>query len=194
MRRAVLLLPAFVLAVTASGCDLTKDTAAPTSPVPRTKTTRLAAEVTPSPTATGATGATGATEATEATGATEAPPPSPTTQVTLDYGADGVTVEQPADVSQLTGAPDEFKTFVAGLARQAQKAGQACPDAFHGITVQKLRGDFALGAVNDCGGYAALWARVDGEWREILGTQEQWSCADLAAHDVPEGFAGPCTG
>jgi hypothetical protein len=188
MRRAVLLLPAFVLAVTVAGCDLTKDAAAPTSPAPRTKTTRPAAEVTPSPTATEATEATGATEATEA------PTPSPTTQVTLDYGGDGVAVEQPADVSQLTGAPDDFKTFVAGLASKAQQAGKACPDAFHGITVQKLRGDFALGAVNDCGGYAALWARVDGRWQEILGTQEQWSCADLAAHDVPEGFAGPCTG
>jgi len=126
------------------------------------------------------------------TTASETTPPSPSAEVVVDYGTEGVFVETSDDVDVLAGAPADFTAFVATLANKAQQAGASCPDAAHGITVLRIRNDFALGAVNDCGGYTALWSRVDGQWREILGTQEPWSCHDLEEHDVRQGFAGSC--
>ena len=59
------------------------------------------------------------------------------------------------------------------------------------MTVETLRTDgFASGGVNDCGGYAALWAVVDGDWKEIQSTQETWGCAALERYEVPSGVAG----
>lgn len=35
------------------------------------------------------------------------------------------------------------------------------------------------------GGYAAIWARVSGQWKEVDGTQDAWDCASLNRYDVP---------
>lgn len=134
---------------------------------------------------------------------TPAPPSSPSSpsdtamqppSYDVTYAGDGVFVEKPGQADLLVGAPDDFKTFVAGLARKAQQAGQACPDAAHGITVQRILGYYALGAVNDCGGYGAIWSSRDGAWAEILGTQEGWQCKDLDTYDVPHRLVGACMG
>jgi len=127
---------------------------------------------------------------------TETPTPTPTETTTasvkVDYGADGISVEQPGQVSLLEGAPEDFKAFVADQVEKAIDDGAACPDAFHGVTVNRIEDDLALGAVNSCGGYVALWQRGDGAWREIIATQEAWQCADLAEYDVPKEFVGGC--
>ena len=59
------------------------------------------------------------------------------------------------------------------------------------MTVETLRTDgYAVGGVNDCGGYAAMWAVVDGQWKEIQGTQDTWECRVLKRYQVPSGVAG----
>jgi hypothetical protein len=102
----------------------------------------------------------------------------------------GVEVRKPADVDKLEGAPDAFKTFVGDAVRRLV-ADSTCSDAYVGITVEFLRTDgYAVGGVNDCGGYAALWAVVDGEWKEIAGTQEAWECKVLERYQVPSDIVG----
>ena len=62
-----------------------------------------------------------------------------------------------------------------------------------GVTVKAVRTDgYAVGAVNECdgGGYVALWAIVDGDWKEIDDTLDLWDCAALTEHRVPSDIAG----
>jgi hypothetical protein len=102
----------------------------------------------------------------------------------------GVEVQSRADAKQLSGAPRSFKRFIG---RKAQRLSDrsTCSHAYVGVTVERVRTDgFAVGGVNDCGGYAALWAVVHGHWKQIQGTQEIWSCAVLKRHRVPSSVAG----
>ena len=102
----------------------------------------------------------------------------------------GVQVEKRADARRLHGAPRAFKRFI-GKKAQRLADQSTCTGGYVGVTVQRLRTDgFAVGGVNDCGGYAALWAEVDGRWKEIAGTQEIWRCAVLRRHVVPSTIAG----
>jgi len=123
---------------------------------------------------------------------TPTPSESVTESVLIDYGAEGISVEQPGQVDLLEGAPDDFKAFIADEVQAAIDDGADCPDAFHGVTVSRIKGDVALGAVNSCGGYVALWARTDGAWEEIIATQEAFQCADLEEYGVPASFVGGC--
>ena len=171
MRRslALVLVP---IAFAASGCG---DNSPAVTPVGVDTATTPAG---PAPTQSSAPTETPSTE----TPTTE---PSPTL---IDYGAEGIEIVEPGDVALLEGAPEDFKAFAARQARKLAIEGEQCAGAFHGVTVSRLIGDFAAGSVNACGGYGAIWAKGDSGWAELLGTQEGWSCADLAAHDVPDGL------
>jgi len=186
MLRPALVTVLAALCLTAAGCNGNSLTETPS-----TASVSDGPSPTPPDTPTPVTPTPSETTASETT-PPETTPPSTSEEVVVDYGTAGVFVETSDDVDVLAGAPADFAAFVGTLADKAQQAGASCPDAAHGITVLRIRHDFALGAVNDCGGYTALWSRVDGQWREILGTQEPWSCQDLAEHDVPQGFAGSC--
>ncbi len=130
-----------------------------------------------------------ASEVVPATPPVTSPTPSPQL-LTYGSGDIGVEITQPSEVEQLTGAPADFKAFVAGLVTDLSN-DPSCSDAFHGVTVQKVRTDgFAVGGVGSCGGYAALWASVDGTWKEIEGAQELWDCAVLNQYAVPSDIAG----
>lgn len=99
--------------------------------------------------------------------------------------AAGVTVHDRADAAQLRGSPRSFKRFVAATA-QKLVASASCDGAFVGVTVDAVRTDgFAIGGVNECGGYAALWAEIDGTWQEIQGTQDSWDCGVLEKYSFP---------
>ncbi|GAB2990995.1 hypothetical protein [Nocardioides montaniterrae] len=39
---------------------------------------------------------------------------------------------------------------------------------------------FAMGDVGSCGGYLAIWAKVSGRWRQVLGMQDSPMCASLS--------------
>ena len=102
----------------------------------------------------------------------------------------GVQVEKRADAKRLRGAPKLFKRFI-GKKAQRLADQSTCTGGYVGVTVERVRTDgFAVGGVNDCGGYAALWAVVDGHWKEIDGTQEMWGCGVLKRHVVPSSIAG----
>ena len=102
----------------------------------------------------------------------------------------GVQVHDTADVRALHGAPASFKQFIARTAEKLVKES-SCDDAAVGVTVETLRTDgYAVGGVNDCGGYAAMWAVVDGRWKEIQGTQDSWECRILKRYRVPSDVAG----
>ncbi|MCW2787365.1 MAG: hypothetical protein JWP74_3882 [Marmoricola sp.] len=120
------------------------------------------------------------------------PTPTPVPKV-ITYPGSGIEVSKDSDTDKLTGTTAAFKSFVAKLARQAVASGTGCPDAFHGVTVQKYSSaGYALGGVNDCGGNSALWGLLDGTWQQAAGTQDQWDCDQLRYFGIPRSFAGPC--
>ncbi|GAA1915396.1 hypothetical protein [Nocardioides hwasunensis] len=104
----------------------------------------------------------------------------------------GYEVRTPEDVAGMKGAPASFKRFIARtVERMAARSTCEAPSA---IYVERLRTDgFATGGVDDCGGYQALWAQVDGRWQEIDGTQEMEGCAVLEEYRVPSDLVdGRC--
>lgn len=124
------------------------------------------------------------------------PTPSPTPAPTvITYRGSGVEIRSAADTAKLTGTTAAFKTFIAVAAAQATANHNACPGAAAVVTVQKYSSaGYAIGGVNDCGGYQALWA-VDhdtGRWTEELGTQDTWDCDGLRYLGVPRSVAGDC--
>ena len=107
-----------------------------------------------------------------------------------DRDASGTEVRSMADARDLAGAPDSFKEFIGATAERLV-ADSTCEDGYVGVTVKALRTDgYAVGAVNDCGGYVALWALVDGDWKQIDDTQDLWDCTALTKHRVPSDIAG----
>lgn len=102
----------------------------------------------------------------------------------------GVEVQKRADAKNLRGAPKAFKRFIGNKAQRLADHS-TCGDGYVGVTVERVRTDgFGVGGVNDCGGYVALWAVVDGRWKEIAGTQDIWNCGVLKRHVVPSSIAG----
>lgn len=46
----------------------------------------------------------------------------------------------------------------------------------------------ALGAVNDCGGYTAIWGDIGYGWHELIGQQYEFVCQELHDDGVPVGL------
>jgi hypothetical protein len=102
----------------------------------------------------------------------------------------GAEIHNQADADKLDGAPEGFKRFIGRTAERLAD-GSTCEDGYVGVTVEFLRTDgYAVGGVNECGGYRALWAVVDGRWKEIAASQEMWDCAVLERYRVPSEIAG----
>ena len=128
-----------------------------------------------------------------------APAPSPTQAPAsaepklISYDGDGsdrAKVRTRADANNLAGAPDSFKKFI-GRTAERLTTGTTCGEGYVGVIVKSVRTDgYAVGAVNECGGYVAMWAIVDGDWKEIDATQDLWDCAVLAKYRVPSDIAG----
>ncbi|MGN6577747.1 MAG: hypothetical protein ACTHKG_18905 [Nocardioides sp.] len=127
----------------------------------------------------------------------ESPEPTESTQAAaprlLAYAggeSPGAEIRSQADADKLAGAPEGFKQFIGRTAERLAD-GSTCEDGYVGVTVEFLRTDgYAVGGVNECGGYRALWAVVDGSWKEIAGSQEMWDCAVLQRYTVPSEIAG----
>ncbi|MBF4160059.1 hypothetical protein [Nocardioides acrostichi] len=101
----------------------------------------------------------------------------------------GPFIANSTQVAKLKGAPDDFKNFIGRVADDLQEQSSCQADV--GVTVFDVRSDgFASGAISDCGGYQALWAKVGQEWKEIAGTQDIWTCSLLKEYAVPSDVAG----
>lgn len=132
-----------------------------------------------------------------------APAPSATATSSSANSTDGVVrfdrgdndelfIEKPADVEKLTGTSPEFKAFIADqVANLTPPAGANDCQVGVGVAIYDPAG-FARGGVNACGGYAALWGIQDGKWKELIGTQDLWACADLRKFKVPSTIADTC--
>jgi hypothetical protein len=121
------------------------------------------------------------------------PSPAPTTPTVITYPGIGLRVTNAADAHKLTDTTAAFRAFIAGQAVRAATEGESCPDAAHGVAVQKYSSaGYAIGSVNSCGGYVALWVDHDGHWQEGYGTQDTWDCATLRYFGVPRSFATGC--
>jgi len=182
MKRTTTTLSAVALAVIAlSACGTTR-TAAPTSqgtlPTPTLATSTPTTTAPPPPPASATPSVTTSTPAAA--------------RITT-YPGDGVQVVKAADVRKLTGTSEAFRSFIAVTAKRAAADGRSCPDAFHGVTVEKYStAGYAIGGVNYCGGYEALWVLEDGSWIQGMGTQDAWDCTTLRYLGVPRSFAGKC--
>jgi hypothetical protein len=139
-----------------------------------------------------------ATTTPMASGTTPTPTPEPTAASSspassvIDYG-DGVTVAKPADAAQLTGAPEDFKTFVvAELARQQATKDEICTGRPQ-IQVARIdvRG-WASGGIfiPQCGGSGVLFAKDKGSWREVWDGQTLPDCDVLDQYRFPATIAG----
>jgi hypothetical protein len=193
---------ASLLALT--GCGATDAGAASqdelAGPTPSTDATTLAdtdpsetAPETPTPTETAPTDP-AASETDSPGSAPQTPAPTETGPPRLIAYAGGESpgaeIHDQADADRLEGAPDDFKQFIGRTAERLAK-GSTCTDGYVGVTVETLRTDgYAVGGVNECGGYRALWAIVDGSWKEVAASQEMWDCAVLERYAVPSDIAG----
>ncbi|GAB3663257.1 hypothetical protein GCM10027596_26160 [Nocardioides korecus] len=109
------------------------------------------------------------------------------------YGGDqGVFIQRAVNVDRrLPGAPADFRAFAKRTIHHLQ-ATRTCSPSAVGLSVNRVRSDgYARGAVNQCGGYAAIWKRVSGQWREVLGTQDIWTCRDLRRWSIPSSVVAP---
>jgi len=103
----------------------------------------------------------------------------------------GAEVQNRADARKLAGAPRSFKRYIGSYAVRLNDRSTCSGEGYVGVTVERLRTDgFAIGGVNDCGGYQALWVKPHRHWREVAGTQEAWDCAVLKRYSVPSSVVG----
>jgi hypothetical protein len=147
---------------------------------------------TPSPTATATTPTTAPTPTATTPTATGATPATPASTL-IDYGDDGITVARGSDTAKLTGAPQDFKDFIAAdLQRQQDTKDDVCAKKPE-IHVERVdtRGWAAGGTfIPQCGGNANLWAKVAGGWREVWGGQTLPDCAVLEKFRFPASVGG----
>jgi hypothetical protein len=98
-----------------------------------------------------------------------------------------------ADTKKLTGAPADFTAFIAAeLAKDKAKSDAACTEKPQ-IYVEKLDpAGWASGGhfIPQCGGYASLWAKPGGTWKEVWSGQTLTDCKTLKKYAFPVGIAG----
>lgn len=150
---------------------------APTAPPPTTATAAAAEPTTPAP-------------ATSTSAPTTAAPAGKL----IDYASgddSGVTIATASDTGRLTGAPADFKTFIAAeLAKGSTDV--SCTEKPQ-ISVDMVdTGGWARGGyfVPQCGGYAALWAKSDGSWKSVWSGQSLVDCATLTSFAFPVRVVG----
>ncbi|MCW2829819.1 MAG: hypothetical protein JWP31_511 [Aeromicrobium sp.] len=136
-----------------------------------------------------------ATSPTPTTTATVAPSSEPDGKL-LDYeGGEegGATLTEPKDVSKLAGAPEDFKAFIAQeLAKERATSDDACTEKPQIYVTRLDPGGWASGGyfIPQCGGYATLWARPGGTWKQVWDGQQLTDCATLEKYDFPADVAG----
>jgi len=103
----------------------------------------------------------------------------------IRFGKDGATIENESDVSKLRGAPEDFKTFIAGLIKDVEVDEDCEHEPQYAVDAIDTSG-YASGGFGQCGGHYIIWARVAGEWREVLAGQDHPPCEDLRRLGIPK--------
>lgn len=174
-----LIVLALVACAGCSGQDTPDEQATPSAP-PAASSTELA-PVEPTATSTDTQGPTDTTTDE----ATDTQPPRQKRPI-VRFGERGVLVESAADARELRGTPMDFRRFVVTSAERIKRPpGTKCD---HGLTINAFDpAGFAVGSVSECGGYVAVWGRKNGRWKELIGTQDAFTCDELAKVGVPAG-------
>lgn len=166
-----------------AGCGSSDGTSDVAEPTTETSATSAPAPTTPAPSATTATPT-----------ATTPTPARPAGQL-IDYETadeDGATITIAADTSKLTGAPADFKSFIAGELTKKSSVDEGCTEPPQ-IYVSRLdTGGWARGGhfIPQCGGYATLWAKSGGVWKDVWGGQSLVDCETLNRYKFPARVAG----
>ncbi|MFB9312685.1 hypothetical protein [Nocardioides plantarum] len=119
----------------------------------------------------------------------------------------GISVRRETNVStKLAKLPADYRRAVrAWLERAYQEAGadEACANsprltayAYHrdGFVTSSQGISPATGEPDSCaqGGYASIWSKRGGPWREVIKGQEPPSCRALVWHRVPRSMVDRC--
>lgn len=181
--RMIAVLAGTMLALSACGSsDGTSDAAEPSAETPTT-TTAAPTRATPS-----------ATTATPTPKATASTTPRPMGDL-LDYETadeDGAMITVAADTGKLTGAPGDFKSFIAGELTKKSSVDEGCTEPPQ-IYVSRIdTGGWARGGhfIPQCGGYATLWAKSGGSWKDVWSGQSLVDCETLERFAFPVRVAG----
>lgn len=99
---------------------------------------------------------------------------------------DGVVIRTPDSVDALSGAPQDFRDYLAHRISQVDPVSE-CPTL---IGVQLVRTDgFAVGVLRGCGDVQVAWVKVNGVWRTVASAAEGLDCSVLARQKVPPAMA-----
>ncbi|MFL6091077.1 MAG: hypothetical protein ACJ71Z_13165 [Aeromicrobium sp.] len=109
----------------------------------------------------------------------------------ISYGH-GAELRNGSDVGKLTGAPDDFKQYIAGVADATGAGSDPTDKCAPRIFVDRIdTSGYAKGGVFDCGGAQLMWARRQGGlWRQIWGGQITPDCPTMRKYRVPRSIAG----
>jgi hypothetical protein len=109
----------------------------------------------------------------------------------ISYGRGGIELRDARDVGKLTGAPNDFKQYIAGAADATGAGSDPKDKCSPRIFVDRIDGGFATGGVFDCGGAQLIWARRGGGiWRQIWGGQITPDCPTMRKYRVPVSIVG----
>jgi hypothetical protein len=125
--------------------------------------------------------------------ATTRTPAAPTGKL-LDYETgddEGVVLSTAADAAKLTGAPADFTSFITAELASATP-GEGCTEAPQIYVSRVDTGGWARGGyfIPQCGGYATLWAKTGGGWKDVWSGQSLVECATLEQFKIPARIAG----
>jgi hypothetical protein len=105
----------------------------------------------------------------------------------ISYGKHGVSLENVGDVAKLKGAPEDFKTFITGLLEDMKPDEDCQYKPAYAVDAIDPAG-YASGGFGDCGGVYLIWARVAGQWKQVLDGQDHPRCEDLTRLAIPKAI------
>ena len=102
-----------------------------------------------------------------------------------------MAIRKAAEVVKLKDAPEDFKSFIAGIIDHASNSAEPSEECPATVTVSRIDpAGFASGGFNVCDGYALIWAKVDGVWRQIDAGQMYPACDTMRKYSVPRTIVG----
>lgn len=105
-----------------------------------------------------------------------------------------IDIKSPSDVTNLKGAPTDFKKFAGSYVTQLQKNDDGtCGPTF--LAISTVYGDlYASGNVgaDNCGGAGIMFAKVNGSWQKIFGGQQMIDCDTVNKYKITNKYIDQC--